>query len=109
MEFNLDPSPAISYSHGTRQSRWRSLDTGPLLSGGTRFTMGIRSNLVPAEPMRSRTLPAYLLQVGILLIVYSITAKLGLAMGAVGGIAAPVWPPTGIALAAISLFGYRLW
>lgn len=41
--------------------------------------------------------------------VYFVTAKLGLMMGAVSGFATLVWPPTGIALAALLLFGFRLW
>src|SRR6185503_16689059 len=32
-----------------------------------------------------------------------------LALDAVSGFATLVWPPTGIALAALLLFGYRLW
>lgn len=40
---------------------------------------------------------------------YFVAAKVSLSMGAVGGVAAPVWPPTGISLAALLLFGFRLW
>ncbi|MBI3323312.1 MAG: MASE1 domain-containing protein [Candidatus Omnitrophica bacterium] len=36
-------------------------------------------------------------------------ARMGLAMDAVSGFATLVWPPTGIALAALLLWGYRLW
>lgn len=41
--------------------------------------------------------------------IYFFTAKLGLSLEAVSGFATLVWPPTGIALAAVLLFGYRLW
>src|SRR5262245_32847821 len=41
--------------------------------------------------------------------VYVGIARLGLAMDAVAGFATLVWPPTGIALAALLMFGYRLW
>src|SRR5262249_35939196 len=37
------------------------------------------------------------------------TAKFGLSLDAVHGFAAAVWPPTGVALAALVLYGYRLW
>lgn len=37
------------------------------------------------------------------------SAKAGLSINAVSGFAALVWPPTGIALAALVIFGYRLW
>lgn len=51
----------------------------------------------------------YCLKVGMLCAFYFATAKLGLALNAVSGFATLVWPPTGIALAAIFLFGYNLW
>ncbi|TMB12829.1 MAG: hypothetical protein E6J66_04840 [Deltaproteobacteria bacterium] len=40
---------------------------------------------------------------------YFVTALLGLRLDAVAGFATLVWPPTGIALAALWLFGFRLW
>jgi PAS domain S-box-containing protein len=40
---------------------------------------------------------------------YILTARLGLSLGAIGGVATAVWPPTGLSLAALLLFGYRLW
>jgi signal transduction histidine kinase len=41
--------------------------------------------------------------------VYVVTARLGLSLDAVAGFATLVWPATGIALAALVRFGYRLW
>jgi signal transduction histidine kinase len=40
---------------------------------------------------------------------YVAAARLGLALDAVAGFATLVWPPTGISLAALLLFGYRMW
>jgi signal transduction histidine kinase len=40
---------------------------------------------------------------------YFATARLGLSFDALGGIATTVWPPTGIALAALVLLGTQLW
>src|SRR5262245_15989532 len=58
----------------------------------------------------SRTLDqAFIARVGILASAYVVTAKLGLLMDPVSGFATTVWPPTGIALAALFLSGYRLW
>ena len=51
----------------------------------------------------------YVIGVLLLLAVYFMTAKVGLLMDAVSGFATTVWPPTGIALVALTLFGYRLW
>jgi signal transduction histidine kinase/integral membrane sensor domain MASE1 len=48
---------------------------------------------------------------GILLLaaVYAGVARLGLMMDAVAGFATLVWPPTGIALAALLVLGFRVW
>jgi len=48
-------------------------------------------------------------RMGLLSVIYIGTAMLGPSLDAVGGVATVVWAPTGIALAALTLFGYRLW
>jgi signal transduction histidine kinase len=48
-------------------------------------------------------------KVAILFLVYFLTAKFGLGLGAVSGFATLVWPPTGIALISLLLMGYRYW
>jgi len=45
----------------------------------------------------------------LLFLAYLVTARLGLLLDAVAGFATLVWPPSGIALAALLLFGTRLW
>jgi PAS domain S-box-containing protein len=50
-----------------------------------------------------------LIQVALLAAVYVGMAKLGLTMALVAEQVTVVWPPTGIALAALLLFGYRIW
>jgi signal transduction histidine kinase len=40
---------------------------------------------------------------------YAFVAHAGLALDAIGGLAALVWPPTGLALAALVVFGVRDW
>jgi len=44
-----------------------------------------------------------------LAVAYTVVARLGLAVDAVGGLATLVWPPTGLALAALLLGGIELW
>jgi len=44
-----------------------------------------------------------------LAIAYVAVARLGLGVDAVGGLAALVWPPTGLALAALVVFGRAFW
>jgi PAS domain S-box-containing protein len=51
----------------------------------------------------------YPVRVALLAAVYFGAAKLGLAMAFVAEQVTAVWPPTGIALAALLLFGYRAW
>jgi PAS domain S-box-containing protein len=55
------------------------------------------------------SLKSYLLVFSGLLCIYFATARLGLNIMPVSGIAALVWPPSGIALAALFIFGYRYW
>jgi signal transduction histidine kinase len=52
---------------------------------------------------------AYLAAVVGLAAVYFVAARLGLMVDAVAGFATLVWPPTGIALAALVMLGYRVW
>ena len=40
---------------------------------------------------------------------YFITGKLGLLFAALNSSATAVWPPTGVALAAMLYYGYRVW
>jgi signal transduction histidine kinase len=50
-----------------------------------------------------------IIAIAALAVAYFVTARLGLALDAVRGFATLVWPPTGIALAALLLFGHRAW
>src|SRR5256885_12007648 len=51
----------------------------------------------------------YPVQLALLAAVYFGAAKLGLTMAFVAEQVTAVWPPTGIALASLLVFGYRLW
>ena len=61
--------------------------------------------IVTQAAIRSR----YAFAVAILAAVYVVAARAGLMMDAVGGFATLVWPPSGLALAALLIFGRRLW
>src|SRR6266508_956872 len=58
---------------------------------------------------RGQVLFLYVLKVAALALSYHLTARLGLKMAYVQINTSPVWPPTGIALAALLIFGYKLW
>ena len=47
--------------------------------------------------------------IGAVAAVYVAAARIGLALDAVSGFATYFWPPTGLSLAALLLFGFRLW
>ncbi|MBI4354842.1 MAG: MASE1 domain-containing protein, partial [Candidatus Omnitrophica bacterium] len=46
---------------------------------------------------------------GLLTLIYFAAGKFGLSLAFLNASASPVWPPTGIALAALLLWGYRVW
>src|SRR5215510_3116215 len=47
--------------------------------------------------------------IGILAVIYFIAGKFGLMLASLHASASPVWPPAGIALAALLVLGYRVW
>ena len=57
------------------------------------------------QSRRFPTLPA----IGILIFVYFVAGKFGLMLASLHASASPVWPPAGIALAALLVLGYRAW
>jgi signal transduction histidine kinase len=65
------------------------------------------SKRIPMAKLKS--IGGLLLGIAVLAVVYHLAARLGLKMAYVQSNTSPVWPPTGIALAALLLFGYKLW
>ncbi len=59
--------------------------------------------------MKSKSIFRYLVEIAGLALVYHLAARLGLQMAYVQQNTSPVWPPSGIALAALLLFGIRDW
>jgi signal transduction histidine kinase len=59
--------------------------------------------------VNNRTLWTWLGQVILLAVVYHFAARLGLSMAYLQSNTSPVWPPTGIALAALLIFGLSRW
>lgn len=60
----------------------------------------------------SRTMPAAIVELSLissLTFIYFATGKLGLTLAFFNESASAVWPPTGISLAAVLLFGHRVW
>jgi integral membrane sensor domain MASE1 len=66
----------------------------------------------PRGPRNNANMPAlgrYLLRVALVAIVYWVAARLSLNLALVHGQVTPVWPPTGIAVVAILVLGFRVW
>lgn len=59
--------------------------------------------------MKPKPIIRYLVEIAGLAIIYHMAARLGLQMAYVQQNTSPVWPPSGIALAALLLFGIRDW
>jgi two-component sensor histidine kinase/integral membrane sensor domain MASE1 len=51
----------------------------------------------------------YIVEIIAISLIYYLVAKLSLALASVHPSATPIWPPTGLALAAVLLLGYRIW
>jgi len=57
------------------------------------------------NPRKIPTLPA----ISVLALIYFVAGKLALQLAFLNASASPVWPPAGIALAALLVLGYRVW
>src|SRR5512137_2853011 len=58
---------------------------------------------------KAKPILVYATKVLALAVVYHLAARLGLKMAYVQANTSPVWPPTGIGLAALLILGYRYW
>src|SRR5512136_666157 len=67
------------------------------------------TNSLSARFTRVNPTLRYTLIVIALAVIYHLAARLGLKMAYVQPNTSPVWPPTGIGLAALLLLGYRYW
>src|SRR5512143_723145 len=59
--------------------------------------------------MKSKSILRYLIEIAGLALIYHLAARLGLQMAYVQQNTSPVWPPSGIALAALLIFGISDW
>ena len=62
-----------------------------------------------AEKSRATTLFRTLWRIVLLAVVYYVTGRLGLLLAVPPGYATAVWPPSGVILAGILIFGYQAW
>lgn len=64
---------------------------------------------MPLPQLPSFLAKTYWLQLPLVAALYFITGRLGLLLSTDNGYSTLIWPPSGIALAAVLLFGYRIW
>lgn len=65
--------------------------------------------VLPEKSVKNYTDVRYFLLVAIVAALYFGTAKLGLSLAVIHANVSPVWPPTGVAIAAVLILGYRVW
>ncbi len=61
------------------------------------------------RPVQAYRTARYPVELGIVFVAYFLGGKIGLAIPFTSGNVSPVWPPAGIALAAVLVAGYRIW
>lgn len=63
----------------------------------------------PPSQTDIKNLAIYIIKVLVLAVIYHLAVRVGLKMAYVQANTSPVWPPTGIGLAALLIFGIRYW
>jgi two-component system, NarL family, sensor histidine kinase FusK len=63
----------------------------------------------PAPHSQLKPRRADWLMLALIFATYYLAGRLGLRMAIIHPIASPIWPPTGVALAALLIWGYRMW
>lgn len=76
-------------------------------SGNEAGTRGNAALFSPAPSAKYNL--KYFLTLAVVAAVYFGAAKLGLSLAFMNASVSPVWPPTGVAIAAVLLFGFRVW
>src|SRR5512143_3130471 len=73
------------------------------------FTLAPVNKAAAKSRVRSHQTAQYLVQLLLVLVAYFLGGRLGLAIPFTSGNVSPVWPSSGIALAAMLVVGYRIW
>src|SRR6266478_10124314 len=63
----------------------------------------------PLAALGGRSLAKYTAELLVIGVAYFVLAKVGLTLASIHPSATPIWPPTGLALAAVLLRGLRVW
>jgi signal transduction histidine kinase len=77
-----------------------------LVRGAARSRLDLRSRI---ERSQGGGVALYLVAVGLVALAYYIAGRIGLELAYLDGAVAALWPPAGLGLAVLFLFGVRLW
>ncbi len=70
----------------------------------------VKKTITPSnDSLRYRSSLVLLAQIAVIAIAYFALAKVGLSLAIIHTNVSPVWPPTGLAIAAVVILGYRVW
>ena len=79
------------------------------VSGAAASRLDVRRSIVRLRRTRHGSAGLYLAAVGLLAVVYYLAGKIGLELAYLDGAVAALWPPAGLGLAVLFLYGVRLW
>src|SRR5688572_3097584 len=85
------------------------MTTVTLLRGAAAAAAASRTALERIRPPPIASLAKYSLELAVVFASYFIAGQVGFAVPFTTGNVSPVWPPAGVALAALLLVGYRVW
>jgi len=92
-----------SGEYGPDHLWWRPTNWPSMLENSP-VSLGV----APARSVGVAAVLRYAAQLAVTGALYWVFAKFGLALASINASATPIWPPSGLALAAVLLFGYRI-
>jgi signal transduction histidine kinase/CheY-like chemotaxis protein len=90
---------------GRGQARGDLDPSSAIQAGGAALSEFSAASVRPLSP----SLGTYAIELFGIGVTYFVLAKVGLALASIHPSASPIWPPTGLALAAVVVRGYRVW
>src|ERR1700754_2555272 len=80
-----------------------------LLRGAAQNRIDRQRGIVRLRGVRGGGLALYAVAIGLVALAYYVAGRIGLELAYLDGAVAALWPPAGLGLAVLFLFGIRLW
>jgi len=80
-----------------------------LISGAVHSRLDLRRRIARLHRTRRGSLALYATGVGLVALAYYVAGRIGLELAYLDGAVAALWPPAGVGLALLFLYGLRLW